>query len=411
VANALVVERLGKEFRRYHPERPTTLHEAVLRRGRWLRPAVCFWALRDVSFSVPQGRTVGIIGANGAGKSTLLRLVAGVGKPDEGKVEIHGRIGALLDLSAGFHPDLTGRDNVYVNGVVAGLTRRQVASRLESIVAFAELEDAIDNPLHTYSSGMQMRLGFAVAVHVDPEILLIDEVLAVGDIAFQQKCLRRIAQFRAEGRTIVLASHQADVMQELCDEVIWLARGRLEAIGPPAEIIARYVSVMMVETRRRTPTTWPTVPTSSGDLRINENRLGSLELEITAVRFLDRSDTQVAEVCSGEPFRIEIDYRAPCPVRAPIFSVAMSRDDGVVCWEANTAAAGLTLPTIEGTGRMSLHIERLDLNGGRYLLDVGAYAADWAYAYDYHWHAYPLSVTASGKEKGVLLPPRRWEIG
>jgi lipopolysaccharide transport system ATP-binding protein len=410
VSNALVVDRLGKEFRRYHPERPRTLQEAILRRGRWIRPAERFWALRDVSFSVPAGRMVGLIGANGAGKSTLLRLIAGVGKPDEGRVDVHGRIGALLDLNAGFHPDLTGRDNVYVSGVVAGLSRREVTARFASIVAFAELEDAIDNPLHTYSSGMQMRLGFAVAVHVDPEILLIDEALAVGDVAFQEKCLRRIAQFRADGRTIVLASHQAEVLEELCDEVIWLEGGRVEAVGPAGEVVGRYVSAMMAETRRRTPAVWPTAQTSGADLRINENRLGSLELEIIAVRLLDRDAAAVAELGSGEPLAVEIEYRASRPVPTPIFSVAMSREDGVFCWETNTAAAGLTLPTIEGRGRMVLRIDRLDLNRGRYVLDVGAYAAEWAYAYDYHWHAYPLIVWAAGAEKGVLRPPQRWEM-
>jgi lipopolysaccharide transport system ATP-binding protein len=409
VADALVVEQLGKQFRRYHPERATTLQEAVVRGGKGVRSAERFWALRDVSFAVPAGRTVGIIGANGAGKSTLLRLAAGVGRPDEGRVETHGRIGALLDLSSGFHPDLTGRDNVQVNGVVAGLTRREVAARFDAIVAFAELEDAIDNPLYTYSSGMQMRLGFAVAIHVDPEILFIDEVLAVGDIAFQQKCLQRIAQLRAQGRTIVVASHQADLVQDLCDEVIWLAGGRLVEIGPPADVVGRYVSEMMVETRRRTPAELP-ASAPGANLRMNENRLGSLELEITAVRLLDRNDVSVAEVCSGEPFRIELDYVASRPVCTPIFSIAMSREDGVLCWEANTAAAGLTLPTIEGRGRISLDIERLDLNGGCYLLDVGAYAADWRYAYDYHWHAYPLRVRNSGSEKGLLRPPQRWEM-
>ena len=177
----VVVQGLGKQFRRYHRDRPVTLKEAVVRGLRQMKPVEQFWALRELSCSVAAGRTLGVIGNNGAGKSTLLRLIGGVGRPDEGSVQVHGRIGALLDLGVGFHPDLTGRENVFVSGVIAGLTRHEVTQRFDSIVAFAELQQSIDSPLRTYSSGMQMRLAFAVAIHTEPEILLIDEVLAVGE--------------------------------------------------------------------------------------------------------------------------------------------------------------------------------------------------------------------------------------
>jgi len=229
----VVVQGLGKQFRRYHRDRPVTLKEAVVRGLRQMKPVEQFWALREVSCSVAAGRTLGMIGNNGAGKSTLLRLIGGVGRPDEGSVQVHGRIGALLDLGLGFHPDLTGRENVFVSGVIAGLTRHEVAQRFDSIVAFAELQQSIDSPLRTYSSGMQMRLAFAVAIHTEPEILLIDEVLAVGDLAFQRKCLQRIARFKAEGCTILLVSHDATLIQQLCDEVLWLRGGRLVAHGDP----------------------------------------------------------------------------------------------------------------------------------------------------------------------------------
>ena len=226
---AIVVEDLGKRFRRYPADRPRTLKETVVRGLRRTRPVDDFWALRDISFSVAPGRMVGVVGPNGAGKSTLLRLVGGVGRVDEGQVKVNGRIGALLDLGAGFHPDLTGRENVYINGVVAGLTRGQVADRFADIVEFAELEEFIDSPLRTYSTGMHMRLGFAVAVHTDPDILLIDEILAVGDLAFQRKCLDRIDQFRARGCTILLVSHDTPSLRRLGDEVLGLRRGELMA--------------------------------------------------------------------------------------------------------------------------------------------------------------------------------------
>lgn len=243
--DTIVVQNLGKQFPRYHVDRPWTLQEAVLSGLRRMRPTEWFWALRDVSFSVAPGRMIGVIGPNGAGKSTLLRLIGGVGRADEGSVQTHGRIGALLDLGVGFHPDLTGRENVFVSGVIAGFTRREVSQRFDSIVAFAELEEFIDSPLRTYSSGMQMRLGFAVAVHIEPEILLIDEVLAVGDLAFQKKCLERIAQFRAEGCTIIFVSHQTTAVQQLCDEVLWLRAGQVAAHGTADTVVGQYVAEMM----------------------------------------------------------------------------------------------------------------------------------------------------------------------
>jgi len=237
----VVAEGLGKCYRRQHPDRPRTFQEAFLRglrrRGRGER----FWALRDVSFRLARGRTLGIVGRNGAGKSTLLRLLGGVGRPDVGAFRVEGRIGALLDLGAGFHPDLTGRDNLFVGGVVSGLTRREVAARFDSIVEFAELEEFIDNPLRTYSAGMQLRLAFSVAVHVEPEVLLIDEVLAVGDLAYQKRCLERIGKFRAAGCTIMIVSHDTDMIGEFCDEALWLRGGRIAAHGPAGAVVERYV--------------------------------------------------------------------------------------------------------------------------------------------------------------------------
>jgi lipopolysaccharide transport system ATP-binding protein len=409
--DAIIVQNLSKSFRRYHADRPTTLKEALLRGLRQIAPAERLWALRDVSFRIAPGRMVGVVGPNGAGKSTLLRLIGGVGRPDQGSVEAHGRIGALLDLGAGFHPDLTGRENVFVNGVIAGLTRHEVARRFDSIVAFAELEEFIDNPLRTYSTGMQMRLGFAVAVHTEPEILLIDEILAVGDLAFQRKCLDRIAQFKDEGCTIVLVSHDADSIQQLCDEALWLRRGKLVAYGPADVVAGQYIEEMSAETRRRTPATHPVAHTPTGaELRVNENRFGSLEMEIEAVRLLDPAGFPVTELDSGDPLHIEIEYLTPQPIKAPIFGVIISREDGFICYDTHTAAAGLILPTIQGRGKVALQLERLDLNGGQYYADVSVYEREWAYAYDSHWHVYPLLIRPTGYEKGILRPPNRWEL-
>ncbi len=242
MGSAIVVQGLGRQFRRFHLDRPWTLQEAVQRGLRRMAPVEYFWALREVSFSVAPGRALGVMGPNGAGKSTLLRLLGGVGRPDEGTIEVHGRVGALLELGAGFHPDLTGRENLFINGLISGLTRSEVAARLDSIVAFAELQEFIDNPLRTYSSGMQMRLAFAVAIHTDPEIFLIDEVLAVGDLSFQRKCLQRIAELKRQGCTMVLVSHNPKTIQDFCNEAIWLRGGRLMAHGAPDVVVGQYVA-------------------------------------------------------------------------------------------------------------------------------------------------------------------------
>jgi lipopolysaccharide transport system ATP-binding protein len=240
--SAIAVQGLSKQFRRYHVQRPWTLQEALQRGLKRVRPSEYFWALRDVTFEVPFGRAVGVIGPNGAGKSTLLRLVGRVGRPDHGTIQVNGHVGALLDLGAGFHPELTGRENVVVSGVIGGLTRREVLEQFDSIVEFSELNEFIDYPLHTYSSGMQLRLAFAVAVHIQPEILLIDEVLSVGDASFRRKCMERILQFKASGCTILLVTHDLDTVQDFCDEALYLRAGQLILKGKVSDVIERYVT-------------------------------------------------------------------------------------------------------------------------------------------------------------------------
>jgi lipopolysaccharide transport system ATP-binding protein len=300
---------------------------------------------------------------------------------------------------------------VFINGVIAGLTRDEVARRFDDIVGFAELEQFIDSPLRTYSTGMKMRLGFAVAAHTDPEILLIDEILAVGDIAFQHKCLNRIQEFKAEGCTILLVSHDVHSIRTLCDEALCLRNGQLVAYGPAELVAEQYTEEMSAETRRRTPTTKPVLRTSTGtELRVNENRFGSQEMEIIGVRLLDANGYLITELDSGAPLYVEIQYRAPDPIPAPIFGLTISREDGFVCYDTSTKNASLTLPTLEGEGFINFQFDRLDLIGQQYYIDVGVYEQDWAYAYDYHWHAYPLLVRSTGGEKGILHPPHRWRL-
>jgi lipopolysaccharide transport system ATP-binding protein len=237
---AIAAHGVSKKFRLHHSHRPYTLHEALSRGFRLLAPRETFWALRDVDLDVPQSGSLGLIGANGAGKSTLLRLLARVGRPDNGTITIRGRIAALLDLGTGFHDNLTGRDNVMVAGVITGLSRAEVRRRFDEIVAFAELEEFIDNPLRTYSTGMRLRLAFSVAITVQPEILVVDEVLAVGDRHFQQKCVERIATLRRGGCSLVLCSHDLALVGALTDSIAWLDGGRVRRVGPAQEIVSEY---------------------------------------------------------------------------------------------------------------------------------------------------------------------------
>lgn len=237
---AISLRGVGKRFRVEHAHRPHTLHEALTRGFGRLQPADTFWALRDVDLDVEAGSSLGLIGANGAGKSTLLRLIARVGRPDTGTIDVDGHLSALLDLGAGFHPDLTGRENVMVNGVIIGMTRAEVEQRFDDIVAFAELEAFIDNPMRTYSTGMRMRLAFSLAVLAEPSVLLVDEVLAVGDMAFQEKCTDRIAELRARGCTMLLCSHNNELILELCDKAALLETGRLTEVGPAGAVLDAY---------------------------------------------------------------------------------------------------------------------------------------------------------------------------
>lgn len=251
--NAILVENLGKRFNRHHAEKPITLMEAALKGFRGRKSRETFWALRGVSFEVAVGEMIGVIGHNGAGKSTLLQLLGKVAYPNEGRIKLHGRVGALLDLGAAFHPDLTGRENVFVAAIVAGLHRRTVARRFDQIVEFADLHAFIDNPVRTYSSGMLMRLAFSVAVHADPHVLLVDEFLSVGDLSFQAKCLKRIAEMRAQGCSIVLVSHDVSQVERLCDRALWLKNGTIKAYSEPRIVAEQYKTEMNFQSHHGSP--------------------------------------------------------------------------------------------------------------------------------------------------------------
>lgn len=403
------VEGLGKRFRK-PSDRASTLKEALIRGTLWAKED-WFWGLRNVDFSVQAGSMLGVIGHNGAGKSTLLRLLGGVGMPDEGRVHTLGSIGALLDLGVGFHPDLTGRENMTLAGIVAGLTRRELARRADAIIEFSELQQFIDAPVRTYSSGMALRLAFSVVVHTDPRLLLIDEVLAVGDLAFQAKCIRRIKELQAAGVAIVLVSHDVDQVAEHCDQVLWLKRGAVVDIGEARQIVPRYQDEMAHATRLATRGETPLVHLASGaELRAGHNRFGSLDVEIVRVAVCGVAAGLPGSITSGDPAFLEVDLLAHQTAVEPVLCVSLETQTRVVCVDVNTAESAISLGTFSGIRRIRVHFARLDLSAGNYRINVGVYPRDWAHAFDEHCDVYELQVVGAARTTGVVAPPTRWEI-
>lgn len=404
---AIIVQDLGKVFRTSGGSRSTTL-KGYLASDRKVQKAQTFWGLRHISFSVPRGRAVGVVGLNGAGKSTLLRLIGGVGKADEGVITVQGRIGALLDIGVGLTEDLTGRENIYLLGVIAGMLRREVAAQFDAIVAFAELEDFIEAPVRTYSSGMRMRLAFSVAVHTSPEILLIDEVLAVGDKAFQQKCFNRVADIRASGCTIFLVSHDISQIEALCDDVLFLEKGRLVAYGPLQETLALYSSVVeaKVDATERVPP--PVSAYAETSLKPGKNQFGSGEMRIHSVQIMDQHGNAAPTLANGQPIQIVFDYENLAQVKRPVALIGIYGDDDYCCLETSTEAAGMELDA--ASGQVQLTIERLDLAAARYRVTVGLFSSDWQHVYDYHAELYPLVITGRRASKGLIAPPTQWKV-
>jgi ABC-type polysaccharide/polyol phosphate transport system ATPase subunit len=405
---AVAVRSVSKRFRLHRGRQVLTVKDLFVRGGRArLFGGEEIWALRDVSLGFPRGRMIGIMGSNGSGKSTLLKLIGGILKPTTGTIGVAGRVSALIELGAGFHPEFTGRENVHVNGILLGLTRAEIRARFDEIVAFSGLDAFIDNPVKTYSSGMYMRLGFAIAVTVDPDILLIDEILAVGDEAFQHKCVGKIQEFKARGKTIVLVSHDLGSIERLCDEAVWLHGGRVMAQGVTREIVGRYLDHVAVEEAQALG-----VEHRQAEAAVaagTATRWGSRDVEITRVRLCDREGHERYLYETGEACTIRLGYAVRRPVDDPVFGVGIFRKDGVCCYGTNTVIDGFALGKIEGEGEVAVDIRGLDLVEGEYLLDVAVHARD-GHPYDYHSRLYAFAVRSRVKDTGVARLGHDWRL-
>lgn len=394
-------QNVSKRFD-FTAQKPQTILETITSTfSRAPKPQIMrdLWALQDVSFSVMPGQCVGLIGRNGSGKSTALKLVARILRPAAGEVMVKGRVSALLELGAGFHTDLTGRENVFLNASVLGLSEEEIARKFDEIVAFAELEEFIDMPVKHYSSGMYMRLGFSVAIHVSPDVLLVDEILSVGDQAFKARCIDRIYDLKRQGTTILIVSHNLDTMRKLCTHLIWLEHGKIRSMGLAEEIAEQYNEFMTSREDRQFLAQNST-----------EVRRGSREVEITAVRFLDEAGVEQGVFVTGRPLTIELAYMAHEPIPEPEFGLAIYRQDGTHVNGPNTRIAGLQMGIVHGAGIIRYEIERLPLLPARYLVTAAVHDSRYKRVYDYHKMSYSFRVEMGkgGEVQGLIEMPASW---
>jgi ABC-2 type transport system ATP-binding protein len=389
---AVVVDNVSKRYRVYH-ERNSSLKERAL---RWRRSGYEeFWALRDVSLEIEPGATFGLIGENGCGKSTLLKCIANILRPDAGSIEARGKVSALIELGAGFHPELSGRDNVFLNGSLLGLSTKEIERRFDDIVGFSELDHFIDTPVKNYSSGMFMRLGFSIAINVDPEILLIDEILAVGDEAFQRRCLERIRQLRAEGCTIVLVSHALETMRVMCDHAALLSHGELVTVGSTGAVIDEYLGLGSGRIAQPSET---------------HARWGSGEILVQDFEWLDLKGKPLERLRSGQGFRLRCSYVAHEPVVDPSFGISLKTVEGIVVTVPTTTDTGVATGTLLGEGHIDLVVDRLPLGPGVYSLSAFVHDEAGTHPYDVRHNAFDVTVGAGPKKmtSGVVAVHGHW---
>jgi ABC-type polysaccharide/polyol phosphate transport system ATPase subunit len=385
---------VSKRFRLQQQRGESTIKALVVDALRGHGKTRDFWALRDVSLAVQQGETVGIIGSNGAGKSTLLSLISQTSQPTSGTIATRGKISSLLELGAGFHPDLTGRENVFLYGAIMGLSHRQMEERFDQIVAFAELADWIDEPVKHYSSGMYVRLAFSVAVEVDPDILIIDEVLAVGDAAFQRKCIARIDAFKKAGKTLLVVSHDLNTIHTISDQLVLMEKGQIIAAGDPDAVVAEYQWLSRESASTAEAKEW-----------------GTGEVKLTGAHFVDAEGEETDELWRGKPLRIRIDYEAANRIESPVFGFAVQTTSGSLIYGNNTQIEGFDIPFIEGEGTITLDFEKVELLAGAYLFSFSVHSQDHQTNYHRLDNAHPITVRSDKRYEGVCHMPVRWSVG
>jgi len=410
---AIEIENVTRIYQKYSAQHRFRTFKSAMIKGDFfksLKSDEKVTALDNVSFKVDRGTTFGVIGENGSGKSTLLKVVTGIAKPTSGRVEVKGKVSALIELGAGFHPEITGRENIYINGIMLGLSKKEINDKYEDIVKFAELEGFIDAPVKTYSSGMYMRLGFSIAINVNPDVLLVDEVLAVGDASFVPKCLDRIQDFRRRKKTILFVSHDLSTVEKICDRVAWLKAGQVQTIGEPRRVIDAYLQDVTekqegdFEKRQE-----EAVKEEEYEEGRQENRWGKREVEVKKVK-MKGLDGKVKHVFSPqEGMLIEIDINAYSLIKDFVFGIGIFNSQGVCCYGTNTFLEGFQPDYIKGKGKVVLRIESLNFVNGIYYLDVAVHKRN-GYPYDYHRKLYSFLLSSKYKDDGIYRPEHSWEF-
>jgi ABC-2 type transport system ATP-binding protein len=391
---AIQVSSVSKNFRLYH-ERNRYI-KATLLRGRRARYEE-FWALKDVSFEVQEGSTFGIIGSNGSGKSTMLKCLMGIYRPESGKIVVRGKIAGLLELGAGFHPELSGRENVFLNGAILGMSNKDITTQFDSIVEFAGLERFIDTPVKNFSSGMTVRLGFSIATHVEPEVLLIDEVLGVGDQAFQRKSSEKIEEFRRAGKTIIVVSHSLTTMRNICQEVIWLEKGTLKLRGPSADVIAAYTGESYSTHTER-------------DANFRE-RWGTGEAHFNAIRLLNNDGVEIERINTLDSALIELTITPQTLLVAPIIKISIAKIDGETVWSTTSQSAQPPLRTLSEPCMMSVSLDQVPLLEGTYFISASCADSTGTTEYDHcqNWVRFDVHQQHLFEE-GVVSIPSKWNM-
>lgn len=395
MGTAVQIDDVSKHFKLYH-QNARSMKERAIHFGRTEYEE--FWALKNVSIDIDQGSTFGLLGHNGSGKSTLLKCVAGILRPTSGRILKRGRTAALLELGSGFHPDLTGRENIFLNGSILGLTKPEIERIFDDVVAFSEIGRFIDNQVKYYSSGMYARLAFALAVHVDPELVVIDEVLAVGDEAFQRKCMRRIKQFQREGRTIVLVTHAADVVRQICDHAAVLDHGELVYMGTPADAVKAFR-----ESLRNRGIALPEEAQRLTDAELDWKH--NKKLHFTSVRVLNAEGNPVSTLRPRDACTIEVSYDTTEPLDDVVVAFHLSNSEGDMLMATNTLMLGARTDGFDGPGQVVFRIDQLGLGDGIYPLQIGAHSKDATVLYDHRGDKDVIEVGgADGFIGSVALP-------
>lgn len=403
---AIKVCNVHKQFKVYY-DKSQSLKERILFRSR--NKYEERWVLKGVDLQIKKGEAIGLIGENGCGKSTLLKLMCKIMYPDKGTIETKGRISSLIELGAGFHPDMTGKENIYTNASILGLKKDEIDRRLESIIRFSELEEYIDNPVRTYSSGMYMRLAFAVAINVDADILLIDEILAVGDANFQAKCFNRLREIKKSGTTIVIVSHSLSQIEQICDRSYWIEDGSIRLEGNPFDVHEEYLTFMGEKRRTREEKEHKGLKNKIETKGNALLRSGNKDVEIIEVELLDKNGDATYSFETGKPMTINIYYKENVPVENPVIGIGIFRNDGIQCYGTNTLLDKIGKIELKEEGIASFKVDNNYLLDGIYYLDIAVIAADGT-DYDYYRKACEFSMSSSIKDVGITRLAHKWEI-